>query len=448
MQDPMRDELEDLAALAALLTILRTTPQSNLKIELITEAVQRTPRLAGWLRAALDPWRQYYFTATEVSERRFEDGLLSNGRPSTTLWEFLKKCHNRQMGRNLAMSNWVSYAQRLAGPLLDAAACVVNKDLKAKVGVKLLNKALAAAQVETIPEYETALGEPWDGVDAFWEGEGEWYISRKFDGLRCQVFFGGGDDAEAKTRSGTLYTTLGKLCTVLADWDGPRMVLDGELALATRGGDDFQGIMKEWNRKDHTIQNPVLHCFDLLTLGEFKSQCSNRHWSERQAELRSLLWGLECPAYKLVTQKPLGRDPALLARWSDMSKARGWEGLMARFDGPYVGRRSWDILKIKHWQDAEYVVEKIRSGTKGIQVDGVLQERVCMAAVGIRHKGNLVGVGSGWTDEERLRYYEDPSLIIGKTITVQYVQETADAKGNPSLRFPTVKAIHGETRTT
>lgn len=447
MQNPLQDELEDLAALAALLTVLRTTPQNTLKVELITEAVKRTPRLAGWLRAALDPWRQYYFTVQDVNARKFEEGLLGNGRPTCTLWEFLKQCHNRQLGRNLAMSNWLGYASQLAGPLLDAAVSVVNKDLKAKVGVKLLNQALAAAGVALVPEYETALGETWDGEWEFWN-EGEWYVSRKFDGLRCQLFFGNGDAAEAKSRSGNIYTTLGKLCRVLDDWEGPRVVLDGEVALATRGEDDFHGIQKEWSRKDHTIENPVLHCFDLLSFEEFKAGTSPRPWAERQACLRSLLWGLECPAFKHVVQKPLGNDPALLARWSAMSKGRGWEGLIARRNAAYVGRRSWDILKIKHFLDAEYVVERTRNGRKGIQVDGVLEERDCMAAVGIRHKGNLVGVGSGWTDEERLRYYEDPSLIIGKTITVQYVQETADAKGNPSLRFPTVKAIHGETRTT
>ena len=36
--------------------------------------------------------------------------------------------------------------------------------------------------------------------------------------------------------------------------------------------------------------------------------------------------------------------------------------------------------------------------------------------------------------------------IVGKTITVQYFEETANDKGGISLRFPTVKVVHGEKR--
>ena len=36
--------------------------------------------------------------------------------------------------------------------------------------------------------------------------------------------------------------------------------------------------------------------------------------------------------------------------------------------------------------------------------------------------------------------------IIGKIITVQYFEETKNDKGGISLRFPTVKHIHGSKR--
>jgi DNA ligase-1 len=42
-----------------------------------------------------------------------------------------------------------------------------------------------------------------------------------------------------------------------------------------------------------------------------------------------------------------------------------------------------------------------------------------MAGVSIRHNNTEVFVGSGFTVEERIRYGADPSLIIGKEITVQ-----------------------------
>ncbi len=69
-----------------------------------------------------------------------------------------------------------------------------------------------------------------------------------------------------------------------------------------------------------------------------------------------------------------------------------------------------------------------------------------MAKVYIEHKGNEVGVGSGFSLDERKKFHENPDLIVGKTITVQYFEETQDANGKLSLRFPTVKIIHGERR--
>jgi DNA ligase-1 len=50
-------------------------------------------------------------------------------------------------------------------------------------------------------------------------------------------------------------------------------------------------------------------------------------------------------------------------------------------------------------------------------------------------------------DMRRL-WTKDPSLILGKTITVKYFEETIDKNGNKSLRFPTLKTIHGIERNT
>jgi DNA ligase-1 len=69
-----------------------------------------------------------------------------------------------------------------------------------------------------------------------------------------------------------------------------------------------------------------------------------------------------------------------------------------------------------------------------------------LAQVWIEHKGHKVKVGSGFSQEERIKYTTES--IIGKVITVQYFEETHNDKGGISLRFPTVKVIHGDERTT
>jgi DNA ligase-1 len=48
--------------------------------------------------------------------------------------------------------------------------------------------------------------------------------------------------------------------------------------------------------------------------------------------------------------------------------------------------------------------------------------------------------------EQRKEFYEDPTKIIGKTVTVAYFEETQNEQGLYSLRFPVVKAIYDEDR--
>jgi len=64
----------------------------------------------------------------------------------------------------------------------------------------------------------------------------------------------------------------------------------------------------------------------------------------------------------------------------------------------------------------------------------------------IKHKGFEVGVGSGFSMEQRMEFHQDPSKIVGKTITVQYFEETHNQEGGISLRFPVLKHIYENGR--
>jgi DNA ligase-1 len=70
-----------------------------------------------------------------------------------------------------------------------------------------------------------------------------------------------------------------------------------------------------------------------------------------------------------------------------------------------------------------------------------------LSCVYIKHKDNLVRVGSGFSIEQRQDFYRNPDAILGKIITVQYFEETKNQDGGISLRFPTFKILHGEVRT-
>ncbi len=67
-------------------------------------------------------------------------------------------------------------------------------------------------------------------------------------------------------------------------------------------------------------------------------------------------------------------------------------------------------------------------------------------ALNIDALATFVGVGSGFDQEQRRLYFKNPELIIGKTITVQYFEETLNQDGCHSLRFPVIKYIYENGR--
>lgn len=100
------------------------------------------------------------------------------------------------------------------------------------------------------------------------------------------------------------------------------------------------------------------------------------------------------------------------------------------------------MMKVKEWEDAEYVVKSIDTGLMRMHDTG--ENKLVATNVNIEHKGNTVSVGSGFLMQDRIRFAQDPSSIIGKTITVRYFSESKTENGAISLRFPSVKAIYDE----
>ena len=130
----------------------------------------------------------------------------------------------------------------------------------------------------------------------------------------------------------------------------------------------------------------------------------------------------------------------------DFVETEKWEGLIFRKDCSYKPGRSTDLLKFKLFKDAEFIVEDITVTTKPMLVNGVMEQTECMGAVVITYKGNKVQVGSGWTDEQRLEFYHNPSKIIGKQIQVKYKDETVNNDKTVSLQFPVVTAVFEDKR--
>ena len=84
------------------------------------------------------------------------------------------------------------------------------------------------------------------------------------------------------SRSGKEFLTLGKLENEISKDIPGDFILDGEICMVDKdGNEDFQGIMKQIRKKDHQIENPKFFVFDYLTLEEFDNKTGTTPLTER-----------------------------------------------------------------------------------------------------------------------------------------------------------------------
>ena len=324
---------------------------------------------------------------------------------------------------------------------------IIDRNLK--IGISWDNYLSVIGQKES--KFEVALAMNLDKVKGINPIDGTYYISRKLDGCRCICYVNkvfSDTWVEFKSRQNKIITTLDNLVEPIKEFTknfGPgEYVLDGEVCLMDDlGNEDFQGLMKEVTRKDHTIENPRYNVFDLLTRGEFDGEDESPDFADRL----NMMHDLATPNKNVVLlEQELVTSQEVMDRWTNKAQELGWEGCMLRKDAPYKRGRSKDLIKIKKFQDAEYVVEGIIEGTATYN-EGGAKEYPVVAALIITHKGNHVKVGSGLSKEQRIGWLQNPNEIIGKTVTIQYFEETQDSKtGEYSLRFPVLKHVYDDGR--
>jgi len=323
---------------------------------------------------------------------------------------------------------------------------ILGRNLECRIEAKLINSAVP----KLIPEFNVALANKLQDFEHKVDFQKQrWYCSRKLDGLRMITIINNGD-IRFFSREGKEFFTMGVLKRALADMDfGTNIVLDGEICITdAEGNEDFQSIMKLYNRKDFTIPNPKYKLFDCMSLDDFNNGYTeeDNHLSMRIEVLHHLFTPEDSNFEVLEQIKVTNKEHFEKLKFG--SQMKNWEGLMIRRDCTYKGKRSNDLLKVKLFTDAEYEVQSVSIGDIRIIDRKTKLERVenMLSAVTISHKGFEVYVGSGFTISQRREFREDPRKIIGKVITVKYFEETLNEKGEISLRFPTFKCLHGDKR--
>jgi DNA ligase-1 len=297
----------------------------------------------------------------------------------------------------------------------------------------------------TVPTFDVALAEKFASAEKKVDFDsGDWWFSRKLDGVRCICIIDAAGEIRFFSRAGNEFLTLSVLGEDIKRLGLKSKVLDGEVCIMREDGlEDFQGIIKEIGRKNHTIKTPKYWVFDFLELSEFEQKHGDVSFVARQIILNGIVEGLTyaepLPQFQITSR-------AEFDKMSADAVEMGYEGGMIRKNVGYEGKRSKNLLKVKVMHDDEYVVLGTANSTMRIIQNGAEIEEEMLSNIVIEHRGNKVDVGSGFNLEQRRQYFRHPEEIVGKTITVQYFEESQDQHGQFSLRFPVFKGIYGEKR--
>lgn len=396
---------------------------------------------------------QYGVTPDNVKKLSNDPGvlqLLSNFNYASTC-VLLTDLANRSITGHRAIAGILSLIKNNE-EYTDLILNIIDRNIQIRIGTALINKVFPGL----ISEFNVSLGVSLSDFDPDRTkldfSKEMFFASRKLDGVRTVAIIDGNGDITIKSRSGKEYLTLDVIKEQLKTLNLRNVVIDGECCIVEENGNEnFQAMMKEIRRKNHTVQNPKYKAFDIIDLNDFYSQSSNVVFSDRQTLLHNTLDG-KLPNVDVIEQR-------LITSWNDVDEFQkealdnNWEGLVLRKNTFYKGKRSNDLIKVKQFSECELVITGIETGPFRIinyKPDGTPYEATEEVVTNLlsNYQGFPLSIGSGLSIESRRLFKQRPDLIVGKTVTVKYFEETTSQTGNKSIRFPILKSIHGLERTT
>jgi DNA ligase-1 len=248
------------------------------------------------------------------------------------------------------------------------------------------------------------------------------FVQPKLDGIRCIAIVKDGV-ATLWSRTRKPITSCPHIVQELeAAFENQDIVLDGELYNHEMKA-DFEKIVSLVRQEEPGEGHEIVqyHVYDTVSDEAFKN---------RYAQLHRLFCMFEFYSLKLVqTEVAKTEDDVML--FFDKYRAQGYEGAMMRnIESLYANKRSYDLQKVKEFDDAEYPIIGIEEGRGKLAGHAIF---ICKTEEGKEFLAKMKGETS-----QLKRFFEDAKLWEGKKLTVQYQGLTGKEK---VPRFPVGVAI-------
>lgn len=438
--------------IATVISLIGKTSGSNDKLYLLKK-YEGVPGLKDVLRFIYNP-----YCKTGISEAKLSKALsFQASAKDISVQDALQYFSVNQTGSDadlcFARDFIHSCRQQHGVEAMRLACAIVTQNLKIGVTATSLNKVYGD---DFIPKTGCMLGTLYENVG---HEKTKWpcIVTEKLDGVR-RILVKENGVCRFYSRSGHEDTGLIEILEE-AKYLPNNFVYDGEL-LAKGSFKDSIAQRQATNSLANLKGNKtglVFNVFDMVPINDFYAGYCKIPARERKIRLaatlkddslsliddnwltRTLAFGIDQDLKHIAPVPILGMvssladaNPIVEAIW-----ARGGEGIMLNTaEGPYEVKRSKHLLKVKHTE--EHVLEVVDL------LEGTNKYEDALGAIVVNYKGSLVGVGSGFTDDQRHFIWDNPELFIGRKAEIETFGESTNAQGSISLNCPIFKRFVGE----
>lgn len=308
---------------------------------------------------------------------------------------------------------------------------LITKSLRLGIDAKTVNEVIP----DLIPTFNVQLGTSIENCK--FKGDEYIYISQKLNGNRCVYY-----DGKLYSRQGKVFAGLEHIIADIEKMPRAReYVFDGELIGKNEEGltdsENFQQTCSIVNSKDKDKSSLKLVIFDILPKTEFERGQSSETYKTRKFKLGSV--GIKINEQNLQNIEIVkffyeGYDHNKIWQWLAVCEEADYEGCMVNLDVPYYCKRVKTLMKVKQFKDIDLRCTRVNVADKG-------KYRGKLGSITCKYGDSEVDVGSGFSDDMRRHYIDNPDEIVGKIVSVKYKEETTNKNGGRSLQFPVFMAV-------
>ena len=304
---------------------------------------------------------------------------------------------------------------------------LICKDLSIGVDSKTINSVIPGL----IPTFEVQLANKYFDKPEYVEGK-EFAITTKIDGGRIIAIKENGS-VSFFTRAGQRYEGLVDLEKEMLDRIPDNFVLDGEITVFDYKNYDSKDAYKQAmkiTRADGEKHGVKMLVFDGMPVADWKTQYCPLSWSVRRKTLEIIFTKDTYVYFELLPVLYQGTDTSKITELLDAEIARKQEGVMINIcDARYDFKRTNSLLKVKKMNTLDLQIIGFEEGSG--RLTGTL------GAILVRYKdGNVVKVGSGFTDWLREEIWKNQGKYLNAICEVKYFETSVNQDGGESLRFP------------